>query len=464
MPTSPPPPSDPIRSLVIGEDAFRALADAFEEACVFLIDRRGSYVAVNHAFATWIGRPQTEILGHTAYDVWPCLTAERDALDDLRVLGGEVVERDEQRPRAAAGASGARAAHADPRRRRDGGSRLGVFRDVTAGDAEDVSRRQAARLELVGRLASGVAHDFNNLLTPLLGHLALLQRLHTGRRPGPGNAGRGRQGGRPGGRPDPAAVGLRAPESAGPEPTDLNAVVGQMVGLLRRTFDPRIQIDVRLCKSACRPPGRVHAAGAAGIELVSERPRRHAERRPPVDRDEHGDAAGGSGAAAPPAADRRVRATAGGGHGGRDRRRRCRRGCSSRPSRRKVPARGRGWAWPSCRTWRNSTTAGSSASATSARACFDVFLSGTVPEVGRTRDAVRGPRPQPRERCSAGGSVSSLLEPSRSALRSNSNQEVAAMRAKHSHRAGSWDGVPPVFGNKGPAGRRSPGNSTLTAH
>ena len=244
MTNASPPPELP-RSMGIGEAAFHALADQVREACVFLSDRHGRYVAVNHAFAEWVGRPESEILGRTAYDLWPCLTAERDALDDLRVLGGEAVEREEPRPHG--GQARPVRARRTPIRGGDGAVEavLGVFRDVTA-DADEGSRRQAARMELVGRLASGVAHDFNNLLTALLGHLALLRDFVPTAGPQQELLGGAEKAAAQAADLTRQLLAFVRAEAAGPEPTDWNVIVGQVVGLLRRTFDPRIQIEVRV--------------------------------------------------------------------------------------------------------------------------------------------------------------------------------------------------------------------------
>ena len=227
----------------IGEASFRALADGLDD-CVFLADRNGCYLAVNRPFAAWLGRPESEIVGRTAFDFWPYALAQRDALDDLRALDGESVEREEQRPRGEEMRT-VRSLRA-PVRDDDGAvaAVLGTFRDLKpAADSDEA--RLSARMELIGRLAGGVAHDFNNLLTAVLGHLALLrdcvpavdphQELLGGAEKAAGQAAAlSRQ-----------LLAFMRSEPDGPTGVDLNGVVREVVGLLRRTFDPRIRLDIR---------------------------------------------------------------------------------------------------------------------------------------------------------------------------------------------------------------------------
>jgi PAS domain S-box-containing protein len=120
-----------------------------------------------------------------------------------------------------------------------------TFMDITERKRLEEQLRQAQKMDAVGRLAGGVAHDFNNLLTAITGNLALARSQLPAE--------------------DPAQELLRTTDQAAwraaeltrqllgfsrqtmlwLRPVFLNHAVDEVVGILRRTIDPRIQIDVR---------------------------------------------------------------------------------------------------------------------------------------------------------------------------------------------------------------------------
>ena len=126
-------------------------------------------------------------------------------------------------------------------------ARLASLRDVSARKVEEERQRHAAQMEAVGRLTAGIAHDFNNLLTVVLGNLDSARRQLA----------------------SPGAVPLRAVENAlhgarraavlterllafarrkplAPCVLDVNALVGGMSDLLRRTLGEKINVRTRL--------------------------------------------------------------------------------------------------------------------------------------------------------------------------------------------------------------------------
>jgi len=223
---------------------YRSLVENLEQ-CVFLKDADFRFVAVNSPFCRAVGRSEEEILGRNDFDFYPADLARKFRDDDRQVLQGKRIDVEEQslvagRPRVVRVVK-------TPVREEHGRivGVLGIFWDVTEQRNLEAQLRQAQKMDAIGQLAGGVAHDFNNLLTAILGNLSLLS----------------------GSIPmDPTARELlHAAESAAiraatltgqllgfarrtrlhAEATNLNALIDEVVSLLRRTIDPRIRLQTQ---------------------------------------------------------------------------------------------------------------------------------------------------------------------------------------------------------------------------
>jgi two-component system cell cycle sensor histidine kinase/response regulator CckA len=124
--------------------------------------------------------------------------------------------------------------------------RVWSFRDVTQARHLEQELRQSQKMEAVGRLAGGVAHDFNNLLMLMTGYLNQLandpslaaghgnvieQLLATTKR----GAALTRQ-----------LLAFSRKDQTTPTVADLNAIVLDMEGLLRRLLSDTIRLEIVL--------------------------------------------------------------------------------------------------------------------------------------------------------------------------------------------------------------------------
>jgi PAS domain S-box-containing protein len=208
-------------------------------------DRDLRFLGGNPAFEALAGRPVRELVGRTCEDVFRGEWAERlRGIEPVVLETGEAVRGKEW------------VTYPDGRQvlldivispLRDDGGLGGLIvtgRDVTEPTRLEEQLRQAQKLEAVGRLAGGIAHDFNNLLTVVLGNLELV-----------------RSGAAGGEASELLAATARAAQQAAdltrqmlgfarrqPLRTttlDLNALVQEALGLLRRTMDPRVLFRVQ---------------------------------------------------------------------------------------------------------------------------------------------------------------------------------------------------------------------------
>jgi len=124
----------------------------------------------------------------------------------------------------------------------------GTIQDVTERRQAEEQLRQAQKMEVVGQLTGGVAHDFNNLLAVMAGNLELLSEgvpedsplrdcidaaLHA--------SGRGAE-------LTQRLLAFSRRQALAPVRTDLNELVREMDGLLRRTLGETIQIETLLAE------------------------------------------------------------------------------------------------------------------------------------------------------------------------------------------------------------------------
>ena len=119
---------------------------------------------------------------------------------------------------------------------------VAVKEDISERKATEERLRQSQRMETIGQLTGGIAHDFNNLLAIILGNLQLLEERR-GYDPecrelitdAIWSAERGAQ-------LTHRLLAFARRQRLNPKVVDLNHIVEEMAGLLRRTLGERIEI------------------------------------------------------------------------------------------------------------------------------------------------------------------------------------------------------------------------------
>ncbi len=141
-----------------------------------LLDRDYIHQEVNAAYRDAIGRPRSEILGHTAAEVYErdmFIKHHQDKVD--RCLAGEEVHVKGWHHTPGMGRR-----YIDtfyyPSRGEDGeiSGVVIVGRDLTHLKKLEDQLLQSQKMEAVGTLAGGIAHDFNNLLMGIQGRASLM--------------------------------------------------------------------------------------------------------------------------------------------------------------------------------------------------------------------------------------------------------------------------------------------------
>ncbi|MDH5589765.1 MAG: response regulator [Gemmatimonadota bacterium] len=121
-----------------------------------------------------------------------------------------------------------------------------ILEDVTERRAREEQLRQAQKMDALGQLTSGIAHDFNNILAVTMGNLEILaedvahdpalmdmaQEALSSSRRGASLAHR--------------LLAFARQQTLAPQRLNINDVVEEMGGMLRRTLESQVEVEVKL--------------------------------------------------------------------------------------------------------------------------------------------------------------------------------------------------------------------------
>ena len=122
---------------------------------------------------------------------------------------------------------------------------IGIARDITERKRLEDQLRQAQKMEAVGQLAGGVAHDFNNLLTAILGNIGLLASGLPGDGPHREMIQSTEKAAQRAAELTRQLLGFSRRTMLRLEVVNLNAAIQEITGILSRTIDPRIAVEIQ---------------------------------------------------------------------------------------------------------------------------------------------------------------------------------------------------------------------------
>ncbi|MEP6653012.1 MAG: ATP-binding protein [Myxococcales bacterium] len=238
------------------EEALRASEERFSKAfknnptpMVVLRSKNWTFVDANERFFRLLGYPAEEVYGHHAMELgtwFMNLMAEAGT----RLADGGPFSDEEVSAEAKSGEAKALLASVESIMVGKDNCYLATFVDLTEYKRVEEQLRQSQKMEAFGSLAGGVAHDFNNLLTAINGYseLAMMGKdathpdyeyLEAIRNSGERSASLTRQ-----------LLAFSRKEIIQTKVQNLNAIVAEMEGILRRLIEENVEFTTSLSPEA----------------------------------------------------------------------------------------------------------------------------------------------------------------------------------------------------------------------
>ncbi len=162
----------------------RGLLDSIPDL-VFYKNLQGCYLGCNNAFAKLVGRPESEIVGKTDYDLFSQDMADFFKEKDQIALNNNKPQQNEEWVKYPDGRrvllNTLRTLFYTPAGESIG--LIGISRNITQLREQEQQLRRSRKMDALGKLTGGVAHDYNNMLGIILGYAELLQEEVTGQEP-----------------------------------------------------------------------------------------------------------------------------------------------------------------------------------------------------------------------------------------------------------------------------------------
>lgn len=221
------------------EQKLRAVFDTALDA-IFITNDDRRYVDVNPAGCELIGVSRSDLIGRRVDEFLPPERLEHVvAIWDEYIQAGPVREEWEtMRPDGTVIIS-----EASARPNFVPGLHIAFLRDITDKKRLESELLNAQKLESLGRLAGGVAHDFNNLLTGITGYATLLLERTNDDPQLRRDLGEIKRAADRAAELTKQLLAFGRRQMLEPRPLDLNAVLAETGGLLRRLLRDNVELE-----------------------------------------------------------------------------------------------------------------------------------------------------------------------------------------------------------------------------